>query len=207
MAGGLVTSPSGLQLFNIYSWLLNNAKVRLPTLPTVQKSTCNFALGPWFCIRGFNQPWIMWYHSVYLVKEICMWVDPISSNLCCPRVHCICRQMCIYWMHWMFTEMSSVPLIFQRHQTLLSSHLNSCSQFLAGCLGYIWPFLIPSIFYDLKLISLKGHFTLDLLLKTVVDSYCVSYTNGNCAIVNYLHLRIALLPHILSHLIYSHFSF
>ena len=107
----------------------------------------------------------------------------------------------------MFTEMSSVPLIFQRHQTLLSSHLNSCSQFLAGRLGYIWPFLIPSIFYDLKLISLKGHFTLDLLLKTVVDSYCVSYTNGNCDTVNYLHLHIALLPHILSHLIYSHFSF
>ena len=48
-----------------------------------KKSTYDFTIGPLylvFHIPGFNQPRIMYSCATYLLKKICVWVDPCSLN-------------------------------------------------------------------------------------------------------------------------------
>lgn len=73
-----------------YNWILNNMGIML-TFLTV-KNVHNFTVSPWylqFGIHGFNQPWIVSYCSIYLLKKIHIQMGSCCSNLCCWRFNCI----------------------------------------------------------------------------------------------------------------------
>ena len=93
----------------LHSWIFLNSKYK----------TVHSWANPWMQsnlrFRGIvsTKDWLINYNLDFWLLGGSAPLTPVSEiYLHCSRVHCICMQMCIHWMHQMFTEVYSDPLIF-----------------------------------------------------------------------------------------------